>query len=808
MKIFNSILLVFTISTCYSQNQLPFLNWEKTYGGSTTDNLNVIIPASDGGYLLGGDTSSDDGDIQSGNLGQIDVWLVKIDDFGTLEWEKTFGSAFLDYLSFIEPTLDGGYLIGVQTFTNDDFGNLDFTLVKIDNLGTVVWEKTYGGSGSENLSVIQYTTDQGYLLGGSTRSNDGDVQSGNHGLYDYWLVKIDGTGAIQWEKTYGGSNNESLHSFLPLSNEGYLLFGTTTSDDGDIVSGHKGEYDIWIVQIDNNGTIQWEKTYGGSGIEHARAIIPIAGSSYLFLSVTTSNDGDIQSGNNGAEDSWFVKIDNQGNLEWEQTFGGSDLDVLKTILASSDGTYLLGGKTGSNDGDVHSGNNGLRDIWLVKVDNSGNLVWEKTYGGSAQDRLGSIINTSDSGYLFATGTDSNDGDIQSGNNGASDSWIVKLNNLGMIVWEQTYGGSGDDGLNNILPITNEDYLLTGFTTSNDGDVKSGNMGETDFWVVNMIVPQLLTWFVDTDGDGYGNLNITQLAYEQPLGFVDNSDDCNDSNGTINLDKIWYADSDGDGYGDIEVTQTACIQPSDFVDNSEDCDDTDSAVNPDKIWYADGDGDGYGDIEVTQTACIQPSDFVDNSEDCNDTDSIVNPDKIWFADSDGDGYGNIEVSQTACLQPSGFVVNSDDCDDTDSTINPDKIWFADSDEDGYGDVEVTQTACLQPSGFVDNSDDCDDTNDELTPDNNCNPVTRLQNIDLKNISIYPNPSSGFVLIEFGNIISTKVRARLISLEGKVFYDKSFFNQKELRISIPKTNESILILELTFKENKISERIVLE
>ena len=240
MKKFLNLIFILFSFTIFSQPQ-NHINWEQTYGGTDEEHLYSTIPTSDGGYLLGGQTTSNDGDIQSGNQGGIDFWVVKIDSIGTIEWEQT-----------------------------------------------------YGGTNDEQLNTSIQTSDGGYLLGGHTYSNDGDIQSGNQGGTDYWVVKINSTGTIEWEQTYGGSNGELLYSILPTSDGGYLLGGYTYSNNGDIQSGNHGEYDCWVVKINSTGTIEWEQTYGGSSYDYIYSNILPTDGGYLFGGSTNSNNGDIQ----------------------------------------------------------------------------------------------------------------------------------------------------------------------------------------------------------------------------------------------------------------------------------------------------------------------------------------------------------------------------------------------------------------------------------------------------------------------------------------------------------------------------------
>jgi Secretion system C-terminal sorting domain/Haemagglutinin repeat len=430
MKKLLSLIFVLVSLTVFSQTQN--IEWEQTYGGTSLEMLHSTVSTSDGGYLLGGYTESNDGDIQSGNQGGFDYWVVKINSTGTIEWEQTYGGSNYDEIHSTIPTSDGGY-----------------------------------------------------LLGGGTSSNDGDIQSGNHGERDSWLVKINSTGTIDWEQTYGGSSDESIYSIISTSDGGYLLGGGTSSTDGDIQSGNHGEVDCWLVKINSTGAIEWEQTYGGSSSDALTTIIPTSDSAYLLGGCTMSNDGDIQSGIHGSYDWWVVKINSTGTIEWEQTYGGSSGESFSSIISTFDGGYLLGGWTGSNNGDIQSGNHGYWDYWVVKINSTGTIEWEQTYGGIENDDISSTISTYDGGYLLGGETSSTDGDIQSGNHGDNDSWLVKINSTGTIEWEQTYGGSSGESIMSIIPTSDGGFLLGGFTCSNDGDIQSGNHGYSDYWVVKI-----------------------------------------------------------------------------------------------------------------------------------------------------------------------------------------------------------------------------------------------------------------------------------------------------------------------------------
>ncbi|MEQ8477255.1 MAG: kelch repeat-containing protein [Fulvivirga sp.] len=223
------------------------------------------------------------------------------------------------------------------------------------------------------------------------------------------------------------------------------------------------------------------------------------------------------------------------------------------------------------------------------------------------------------------------------------------------------------------------------------------------------------WYADVDGDGYGDASSTLVQCSQPLNYVLDNTDCDDSNAAINPESVWYADADGDGYGDSSVFLVQCIKPTGYVLDDSDCDDIDVAINTGAVWYADKDGDGFGDIEDTLISCDQPASYVVDNTDCDDSNAAINPETIWYVDNDGDGYGYIVDRLVQCDQPDGYVISNDDCDDSTAAINPASIWYADTDGDGYGDASNTLVQCTEPLNYVLDNTDCDDLDKNVYPE---------------------------------------------------------------------------------------------
>ncbi len=410
----------------YITTSPPQIAWQKCLGGSSYDEANSVQQTADRGYIVAGDTFSNDGNV-SGNHGIRDSWVAKLDNVGDVEWQKCLGGSRYDKANSVQQTADGGYIVAGDTNSSDgdvsgNHGDFDFWVVKLDSIGNIQWQRCLGGSGYDEANSIRQTADGGYIVAGITNSNDGNV-SGNHGSEDFWLVKIDNVGNIQWQKCLGGSSYDEANSIRQTADGGYIVAGITNSNDGN-VSGNHGSEDFWLVKIDNVGNIQWQKCLGGSSYDLAFSVQQTIDEGYIVAGITNSNDGNV-SGNHGHEDFWVVKIDNVGDIKWQKCLGGSNNDDAISIQQTPDEGYIVAGLTYSNDGDV-SGNHGDADSWLVKIDCIGNIQWQKCLGGSGYDDSWSAKKTAGSGYIAAGLTFSNDGDV-SGNHGNGDVWVVKIN---------------------------------------------------------------------------------------------------------------------------------------------------------------------------------------------------------------------------------------------------------------------------------------------------------------------------------------------------------------------------------------------
>jgi len=419
-------------------SQAPIIQWQKSLGGSNEEEAYSIKQATDGGYIIVGSSSSNDGDVTGhhGGSSANDYWIVKLDSLGNKQWQKSLGGTDDDYATFVQQTTDGGYIIAGVSNSNDgdvtgNHGNYDYWIVKLDNTGTILWQKSFGGSSDDFAAYIQQTSDGGYIIGGISNSNDGDVTTHHNttATADYWIVKLNSSGVIQWQKSLGGTDDDYATFVQQTTDGGYIVSGSSFSNtNGDVTGNHgnSSSTDYWIVKLDINGIIQWQKSLGGTNSDWANSIQQTTDGGYIITGESISTDGDITN-HIGDYDYWVVKLDGNGIIQWQKSLGGIYWDKASSIQQTSDGGYIIAGFSYSNNGDVsgHWGSTFIPDYWIVKINSIGTLQWQKSLGGTDLDMAYSIQQTSDGGYIIAGYSESNDGNVTF-NNGLSDYWIVKL----------------------------------------------------------------------------------------------------------------------------------------------------------------------------------------------------------------------------------------------------------------------------------------------------------------------------------------------------------------------------------------------
>lgn len=467
MKHITTLMLMLFVS--YSWAQAPEIQWQRTYGSSTHDYpLGGIIQTSDGGYLTSG-YSNEGADLdKSSTVGRTDYWVIRLDENGNKLWDRTFGGSEDDILTSAVETGDGGFLLGGYSAspvsgdkTESHKGGYDYWVIKIDGFGNKLWDVTLGGSSTDQLQTIAAMGGGRYALAGSSASAAGEGKSSHLGGRDYWVVLIDDSGQVIWERAYGGSSDDYLQSAAATGDGGLIMAGYSISP----VSHDKTEpsrgttYDYWIVKIDGNGHKNWDRTLGGTGSDLASAVAESPDGGFLVGGRSNSTAGYdktrsplggsypvtycVQScgGWGGSyccqwrtvyyyyEDYWVVKLTSGGSKQWDRVYGTASTDVLQGITAVDEGFVLTGYSSGPASYDKSEDGRGGMDAWMLQVDASGNRLWDKTVGGSNHDHQfsGSTALADDGGLISAIHSASGiSGDKTDQSKGYGDYWIVKF----------------------------------------------------------------------------------------------------------------------------------------------------------------------------------------------------------------------------------------------------------------------------------------------------------------------------------------------------------------------------------------------
>lgn len=385
-----------------------------------------------------------------------------------------------DHINHFENTPDGGFIL-VGTVRSNNVSGLqktgldsDMWVVKVNSKGQVIWQRALGGTFSEEGLDIKVTRDGGYLACGF--SDSPDRTNGNKDMY---LVRLDALGQVLWEAHYGGKGNEVARSLWVTGNGGAVLAGETGSENN-LHRKHTGGIDGWVVGVNPKGELLWERNIGGSDNEHFVAIAPAAGG-WMLLGQTDSKDFDVPE-NRGATDYYLVKVDGEGEPLWKKVLGGSKHDIPHSLIPTLDGHYLMAGTTFSTDGDIKD-NKGEGDVWIVKINANGGIVWSRTYGGSGDEGANGISATFKGHYLVAATSRSEDGDL-TGRAGLYDGWVFKIDANGTLIWQKSIGGYQKDEFTAVHELPSGDYLAVGNTGSKDGALAELDPhGSDDGWMV-------------------------------------------------------------------------------------------------------------------------------------------------------------------------------------------------------------------------------------------------------------------------------------------------------------------------------------
>lgn len=409
-----------------------------------------------------------------------------------IDFITTLGGSKNESAQAVVNTTDGGYAIlgHAQSMDGDVLNksneSYDYWLLKFDTTNQLQWQKTYGGSDDDRGVDLIQTSDNGYAVIGKSKSNDLEV-SENAGFDDFWVSKLDSSGTIIWEYSFGFAGSDTPYSIIQTNDDGYLLSGvldvSASNGQGDrnSILSRHAGGDYWVIKLNASGVKQWSNYYGGSFTDTAYDAIQTEDDGYIIIGSSDSDDVDITN-NLGSYDFWILKISATGTLVWEKSFGGSEIDEAHAISQATDGNYLIVGDTRSNDLEI-SQNNGAADLWIVKITPEGTLLWEKTLGGSSFDVGRSISKTQDNGFLVSGSSRSSDGNLTS-NKGQNDAWVVKINSSGNLEWQKTIGGSEVDFFYDAVELNDQTIIAVGDSNSSNEDIYENN-GFSDLLILKL-----------------------------------------------------------------------------------------------------------------------------------------------------------------------------------------------------------------------------------------------------------------------------------------------------------------------------------
>lgn len=496
MKLFPSLFLLLYIShTALAQSPLV-KQWDARYGGNNSEYLVSFEPTADGGFIAGVRSSSDSsGDKTQPGWGEEDYWIVKLDANGQKQWDKRFGGTDYDWFACVRQTPDGGYILGggTSSFKSGDvtedmrdgppYTAYDYWIVKTDAQGNKQWDRRYGGNNYDLFQSLDLTTDGGYILGGhSISDSSGEKTQPKRGGYDYWMVKVDATGNKQWDKRFGGFNHDQLYTIKQADDGGYILGGMTNSNtSGDISQSLLfGGTNYWVVKTDAQGNKEWDRVFGGMGTDWIYDIEQTPDHGFVLCGNSSSHvSGDKTQPNldttNFSADCWLVKIDAAGNKQWDRVYGGSGSDWEPSIIKTTDGGYIITCQSSSPAGfDKTENNTAERHAWVLKLDSAFNRQWDKTMLTDSGFLFGTFTAQSGNCYATAVSTNAQVGGYKTQTNrGETDVWAIMFCDTTLVT----------DTMGSNIQIT---IYPNPFTTQLQVKLLGANSGSAAFKVMNAL----------------------------------------------------------------------------------------------------------------------------------------------------------------------------------------------------------------------------------------------------------------------------------------------------------------------------------
>ena len=515
------------------------MEWQKSWGGKSLDLFSNTIETEDGNFILFGSSSSKD--IEGlPNKGSNDIIILKYDKNGNMLWQKSLGGNGGELLDNVIETEDGNFILFGYTSSTDieglsNKGSNDIIILKYDKNGNMLWQKSWGGNDSDYLNNVIETEDGNFILFGNSRSTDIEGLP-NKGSVDAIILKYDKNGNMLWQKCWGGNDDDVSNKVIETEDGNFILFGTSSSTD---IEGlpNKGSADAIILKYDKNGNMLWQKSWGGNKSDVSNNVIETEDGNFILFGRSSSTDIEGLP-NKGLNDIIIVKYDKDGNLMWQNSWGGNSDDVLNNVIEIEDGNFILFGISGSTDIEGLP-NKGYNDTIMVKYDKNGNMLWQKSWGGNSGDILDNVIETEDGNFILFGRSSSTDIEGLS-NKGYDDTIMVKYDKNGNMLWQKSWGGNGGDVLNNVLETEDGNFILFGSSSSTDIEGLP-NKGSQDIILVKYSVEYDLGNVETENGSA-------ELKQEGKYGIITPT-----PNEGYEVDKIIIKDIDGNIL-DIETTK--------------------------------------------------------------------------------------------------------------------------------------------------------------------------------------------------------------------------------------------------------------
>lgn len=445
MKFLSSLFLLFFLPL-FSQDAT--IIYQDNIGGEGFEKPTHIVKTAARGFLIIGTSNSDaSGDKSENSRGNDDAWIVKLDAARNIEWEKTIGGDLEDQLVSGIETEDGGFLLTGWTKSNisgdidtEILGESDIWLVKLDAFGVIEWQKFLGGNAKDIAHDITKTSDGNFLIGGTSNSNiSGEKTENSFGEYDYWMLKIDMQGTILWQKTIGGDASDTLQRAFQTSDGSYMLMGTSNSTSSGLktenVIGNQNLEDYWVLKLTEDLTIAWDHTIGSNAQDILSSGIAATNGGFLLAGYskgTISGDKtETVMGSLNRHDYWLVRLEENGAVVWDNTIGGNALDEVHTVMNIPDGNFLIAGHSNSDITGDKEEISVLFDLWLLQLNQNGSITSQSTLGGNAPEFLVSnlILNENNTITTVGYGASEISGDVEDATNGDSDYWFIEIADL-------------------------------------------------------------------------------------------------------------------------------------------------------------------------------------------------------------------------------------------------------------------------------------------------------------------------------------------------------------------------------------------